>query len=218
MITKVEDTKKYFGPDRGVDQASVGCAGDGARRFSSLDDGQCTFRSMVTRQLRSADPAGEAIELPDRADDQADLGQDSSVPTTSCTITWPRSTIRRSSRPMSARTICARGDRAPCAQAENRRAAGSVRSRSDVAALLPVGAAGGGLGAAGRHQPAGCRCFIDLGSPAPRRQRSIFRSPPIGLALKFSSAGVHGEMVVPGADAGSDRAVRGGPAKAQIGA
>ena len=69
---------------------------------------------------------------------------------------------------------------------------------AEIAALLPAGAQAVAL-----VQPAGVnqwvQALIAAGQDASVSEVEFPASPPIGLALKISSAGVHGETVIPGA-------------------
>jgi hypothetical protein len=195
LIAKVEDTKKYFAQIDELGKLQVG-AGENAPSILSLGevqhiqvDGQDAIDYVASmKQIEAGQPA--PLAEPVREVLKKMLGSDEKIHTYMAAI--DDHTV------VSAYVSVDNLRRAIAAARQGGASSGLAPQAAEIAALLPTGAQTAVL-----VQPAGITQWVQALTAVATDQKGpaleFPASPPIGLALKFSSAGVLGDAVIPGA-------------------
>ncbi|HEY1784072.1 MAG TPA: hypothetical protein VGG30_00940, partial [Pirellulales bacterium] len=195
MIAKVEDTKKYFSQIEELSKLQLGADENLPALFSlgELQHIQVDGREAIEyvssmKQIEAGQPA--PLPPPVKAIVKKMLGSDEKFHTYMAAI--DEHTI------VTAYVSVDNLRRAIAAAQGGASSTGLEPQAAEVAALLPVGAQLAAL-----VQPAGISQWAQLLAVAATDQKGAVvdfpPSPPIGLALKISSAGVQTDVVIPGA-------------------
>jgi hypothetical protein len=196
MIAKVEDTKKYFAQIEELGSLQLG-VGENAQAIFSLGEVQHIqvdgLEALEYVKSMQQFEAGQAAPLPAPAKAilKKMFGSTEKLHTYLAAI--DEQTV------VSAYVNVDNLRRAIAAAKQGGGTTGGLEPQAaEVAALLPVGSQAVAL-----VQPAGIAQWVELlTTPATDQKGATIEfpaSPPIGLALKISSAGVHADAVIPGA-------------------